>query len=95
MHRENEIVSTFGSGSLEGLGGDSSQREDVCLSTLTESRWNVSAPGQQQLSSERLLVSITEAGHFELTALGILSPSLKYSAALCPRAEVDNPSSEV
>lgn len=52
MHRENEIVSPFGSGSPEGLGGDSSQREDVCLSTPAESRWNGSAPGQQQLASE-------------------------------------------
>lgn len=52
MHRENEIVSPFGSGSPEGLGGDSSQREAVCLSTPAESRWNGSAPGQQQLASE-------------------------------------------
>lgn len=88
MHRENETVSTFGSGSLEGLGGDSSQREDVCLSTLAESRRNGSASGQQQLAWESLLVSIAEAGE-------ILSPSLKYRAALCPTAEVYNPSSEV
>lgn len=86
MHRENEIVSTFGSGSPEGLGWDSSQREDVCLSALAESRCDGSAPGQQQLPSERLPVSITEAGHFELTASGDFIPFSEIQGCTVPQS---------